>query len=235
MNILALIPARGGSKGIPHKNIQPLAGRPLIAWSIEAALEAQSVSRVIVSTDDEKIAQTACHYGGEVPFLRPAELAGDAILTIDVVLHTLGWLVENRQTIPDYMLVLQPTSPLRTSEDIEAAIRLGLSKNAAAVVSVCEANPHPYLCKRILEDGTLQDFVSAERQYLRRQDMPDAYALNGAIYLNRTENLLAEKTLHPRHALAYVMPVERSLDIDTGWDMHLADLILRDIYNVHED
>jgi len=228
MNVLALITARGGSKSIPKKNIAPLAGKPLIAWTIEAALQSRGLNRVIVSTDDKEIAQVGRDWGAEVPFMRPAELAQDDSPHIAVLEHAIRWLKAHDAACPHYIMTLQPTSPLRTAEDIDGAIQIAEARDAIAVVSVCETEHHPYLSKRILEDGTLADFVSSDIAYLCRQALPPAYALNGAIYLNRCESLLRDKTFLPQGAYGYIMPHERSLDIDSLWDFYLADLILRD-------
>lgn len=227
-SIIGLIPARGGSKSIPRKNIKLLAGKPLIAWTIEAALQSHRLSRVIVSTDDAEIAQVARECGAETPFLRPSELANDDSSSISVVLHAIHWLEEREGFLPDYVLLLQPTSPFRSVQDICAAIELAEDRKAIAVIGVSEAERHPYLCKRILDDGTLADFVTSDLAYLRRQDLPPAYALNGAVYLNRRESLLRDHSFHPSGALAYVMPIERSLEIDTPWDWRVAELILQD-------
>ncbi|HET9913914.1 MAG TPA: acylneuraminate cytidylyltransferase family protein, partial [Anaerolineales bacterium] len=146
MTIIGLIPARGGSKTIPHKNIKPLVGKPLIAWTIEAAKKCRALSRVIVSTDDAQIAEVAQQWGAEVPFLRPAELAGDATSSLAVVLHLIQWLKKHDGAVPEYILLLQPTSPFRTTEDLDAAIELAETRKVNAVVSVCETDAHPFLC-----------------------------------------------------------------------------------------
>ena len=129
-SIVCIITARGGSKSIPRKNVLPLGGKPVIAWSIEAALQSPSVSRVIVSTDDEEIAEVSREWGAEVPFMRPAELAGDDTPHLAVMLHAIRWLESDQGTLPEFILLLQPTSPLRTSEDIEAAVRIAVEQNA---------------------------------------------------------------------------------------------------------
>ena len=229
-DIIGLITARGGSKGIPGKNIKLLAGKPMIAWTIQAALESRRLSRVIMSTDDPEIARIARDWGAEVPFMRPSGLAQDDTSHITVVEHTIHWLEEHENAKPNYIMLLQPTSPLRSSEDIQDSIVIALKHDAVAVVSVIETQHHPYLTKRILEDGTLTDFVSTDISYLRRQALPQAYALNGAIYLNRTESLLRDHTFLPKGTFPYVMPQERSLDMDSLWDFHLVELILRDKY-----
>lgn len=228
--VIGLVTARGGSKSIPRKNIKLLADKPLIAWTIEAALQSRELSRVIVSTDDQEIAQVARQWGAQVPFMRPPELAQDDSPHIAVVKHAIHWLATHKRMHPDYIMTLQPTSPLRTAEDIDAAIQLAETRAAIAVVSVCETEHHPYLSKRILQDDTLADFVSTDIAYLRRQALPPAYALNGAVFLNRRESLLHDRVFLPKGAYAYIMPPERSLDIDTPWDFYLADLILRDKY-----
>ena len=225
---LGLITARGGSKGLARKNVLPVAGKPLIAWSIGAALKGHGLSRVIVTTDDEEIAQVARAWGAEVPFVRPPKLARDDSDHVSVVEHAIHWLEAHDNARPDYVMLLQPTSPLRTAEDIEGVIQIAHARGAIAVVSVCETRSHPCLAKRILEDGTLSDFVTSDIAYLQRQVLPPAYALNGAIYLNRSEAFLRQRTFLPPGTHAYVMPPERSLDVDSAWDLHLADLILRD-------
>jgi len=234
-DILGLVTARGGSKGIPRKNIVPLTGRPLIAWTIEAARLAQSVKRVIVSTDDPEIAAVAQAWGAEVPFMRPAELARDDSPHMDVVVHAIEWLMSNENWYPDYVLLLQPTSPLRMAEDIDAAVTLALQRDADGVVSVSEAPSHPYLIKRITEEGCLVNFLAKPEGYLPRQSFPPAYFVNGAIYLGRREVLLQKRTWYTQRTYAYVMPPERSLDIDTPWDLYLADLVLRDKHGISTD
>lgn len=228
MEILGLITARGGSKSIPEKNVKLLAGKPLIVWTIEVALQCQDLTRVIVSTDDEHIARLARQWGAEVPFIRPVELAGDTSSHISVVSHAIQWMEKKEGYCPEYIMLLQPTSPFRTVEDLRQSINFAKEHHAVAVVSVCVAKNHPLLCKRISEDGRLADFVSTGINYLQRQVLPPAYALNGAIYLNQCVSLLRDQTFVPQGALAYVMPGERSLDIDTEWDWHLAELIMKD-------
>jgi len=228
MAVVGLVTARGGSKEIPRKNLAPVGGKPLLAWTIEAGLGSRQLERVIVSTDDEEIARVARGCGAEVPFMRPQELARDDSPHIDVVRHAIQWLAAHGPSEPEYVLTLQPTSPLRTTEDIDAAIAIAHNRNATAVVSVCQAEPHPFLAKRILGDGTLEDLWPTDGGYLRRQVLPPVYTLNGAIYLNRSTSLLEEGTFLPKGTVAYVMPSERSLDINTAWDFRLANLILKE-------
>ena len=225
--VLGLITARGGSKGVPRKNLCPVGGRLLIDWTIDAALKAGRLDRVVVSTDDPEIAQAARNAGGDTPFLRPAELARDETPHIDVVLHALDWLSERGDEY-EYVVLLQPTSPLRTAADIDDAVDLAVRRDADAVVSVVETHDHPYLTRRMTEDGTLAEFVHCDIAYPRRQDLPAAYALNGAVFVNRRETLMGSGSFCPPGALAYVMPPERSLQIDTLWDLRLVGLVLDD-------
>ena len=223
-----MITARGGSKGLPRKNVLPLAGRPLIAWSIRAAQEAACRPRVVVSTDDDEIANTALAHGAEVPFLRPAHLAQDDSPHIDVILHAVHWLEHQQGYRPTWVLLLQPTSPLRLAQDIDQSLALARAQGANSVVSVQEAPCHPYLAQTIDGQGRLRPFLPPPPGYLRRQDLPPAYAFNGAIYLVSRQMLLDQQALWDQDTLALVMPPERSLDVDSAWDLHLAELILTD-------
>jgi len=213
---------------VPRKNIRQLASKPLIAWTIETALSSQCLDRVIVSTEDYRIAEVARTFGAEVPFMRPLELSQDNSPGIDAVLHAIHWLADHEDYRPEYVMLLQPTSPLLSPEDIQKAIQIIQDKQADSVVSVTTAHQHPYWMKTISQDGRLVDFLSMERSYVRRQDLPTAYALNGAIYIARRGVLLERSSFYGDNTLAYVMPPERSLDIDTPWDFHLAELILKD-------
>jgi len=228
MNILALIPARGGSKGIPRKNLAQLCGRPLITWTIAAARSASCITRIVVSTDDGEVSRVARENGAEAPFLRPAELATDTTPGIEPVIHAVEWLDANERYQPDLVMLLQPTSPLRTSADIQASVELFNKSGADAVVSVTEAEHHPYWMKRFGPGGRLEDFVRLGEVPARRQDLPPAYALNGAIYLIKREVLLSGRTLFPADTAGYVMPRERSLDIDSLLDLRVAGLLLQD-------
>lgn len=228
LSVIALITARGGSKAVPRKNVAPIGGKPLIAWTIEAALESKSVKRVVVSTDDEEIAQISRQWGAEVPFMRPAALAQDDSPHMPVVMHAHEWLEAREPKGFDQLLLLQPTSPLRNAEDIDNAVELSRKKNAESVVSVSEATSHPFLTKRVTEDGRIEDFIPPPPGYLARQKLPTVYAVNGALYLIRRDLLAEQKSFYTDRTYAYVMPVERSLDIDTAWDLHLGNLILSD-------
>jgi CMP-N,N'-diacetyllegionaminic acid synthase len=229
--ILALIPARGGSKGLPRKNILPFLGKPLIAWTIEQALASTYLDRVIVSTDDDEIADISKSYGAEVPFIRPKELATDDAKAIDVFLHALNWLSMNNDHF-DLVMILQPTSPLRISDDIDASIKLFFSKEAQAVVSVCEADYHPYWSNILPKDGCMKDFIRPEILHKNRQELPTFYRLNGAIYLAYCDYLKNKKSFHGEKTYAYLMPVGRSIDIDTDVDFKLAEILKKDMNTV---
>ncbi len=224
-DVLAIVPARGGSRGIVDKNLAEVAGVPLIAHTIGAAQRAASVSRLIVSTDSPAIAAVARAHGVQVPFVRPAELADDRTPTIPVLIHALDWLAEAEGYTPDLLVLLQPTSPLRTADDIDAAVAL-IAREADAVVSVCPARTHPALTRRVSDDGRLQPYLEAVAPPDRRQDAPRAYEINGAIYVIRPDVLRARQTWYTDHTLAYVMPVERSLDIDEPFDLELLRALL---------
>lgn len=224
-NVLAIIGARAGSKGVPGKNTIDVAGAPLIAWSIRACQGASCIARTIVSTDSEEIAGVSRTHGAEVPFLRPEELARDETPAAPFVLHALAWLKDHDAYVPEYFVLIQPTSPLRTSEDIDGALGVANEKSADAVVSVTPVTRHPFWTKGISDDGRLVDFFPDVVKE-RRQLLPPAYALNGAIYLARTEVFLREKTWYTPRTFAWVMPNERSLDVDTPWDLELVRLVL---------
>ena len=222
MNRLLLIPARGGSKGLPGKNLLPLGGMPLLAWTVKAAL-ASSAGRVVVTTDSEEIAAAARQAGAEVPFLRPAELAADHTRSIDVALHAIDWCEKNNQALPEVCVLLQPTSPFRDAADIRAGVKLLEESEAPAVISVREARTHPWMSRKIGPGGVLEYFVEGSSRASRRQDFPQAFEINGAFYAIRTKFLRSEKTFQPAGTLAYVMPPERSLDIDNAADLHQAE------------
>ena len=230
--VVGIITARGGSRSVPKKNIALVGGKPLIAWTIEAALQSRALDYVMVSTDDDEIADVSRRYGVDVPFKRPAELARDDSPHVGVVTHAVSWLASQQSWTPEYAMLLQPTSPLRTTEDIQAAVDLALAKQADSVVSVCAARHHPSLAMQIAPEGTLADFRGGVPQHLdrRRQELPPAYALNGAIFLTRRRILLDQHTFYPARTFAYVMPPERSLDIDDRWDLHMAHVMLEHRY-----
>jgi CMP-N,N'-diacetyllegionaminic acid synthase len=230
LNILGLIPARGGSKGISRKNLALLAGEPLIAHTIKAALAAHTLSRVLVSTDDEEIAATARLYGAEVPFLRPAELAADTAPALMVMRHAVQWLVEQEDWSCDVVVYLQPTSPLRKAQHIDAAVELLLAGKADTVVSVVEVphNMNPLSVMR-LNGKELKPFLPQEGQPLRRQDKPRLLARNGPSVLALTrQGLMENNELYTGRTLPLVMTPQESVDIDDTWDLDLAQWIMEE-------
>ena len=227
-NILGLIPARGGSKGLPRKNIKPLVGKPLIAWTIEQALVSKYLDRVVVSTDDKEIAEISKKYGADIPFVRPKELAEDNTKGIDVVLHAIEWLSENdKQKQYDLIILLQPTSPLRAKEDIDKAIEFLFLKEAKAVVSVCEVDHHPLWSNTLPEDGCMKIFIRKEIMNKNRQELPVFYRLNGAIYLAYCDYLRKQRSFFGEKTFAYIMSKERSIDIDYEVDLKLAQILMK--------
>ncbi len=222
MKAFALIPARGGSKEIPRKNIKLIAGKPLIVWTIEAALRSRLLDAVIVSTDDLEIADIARRAGAKVPFLRPPELAQDQTPGIASVLHAIDQLPQY-----DSVLMLQPTSPLRTTEDIDGCLGFATQKNALSMVSVTEAATHPSWVYHLNSDTTLVRFIEAG-PIARRQDLPPAFALNGAMYFAQVKWLRLNASLIGAETMAYVMPKEHSVDLDTPLDWKFAELLLKE-------
>jgi len=228
--ILGLITARAGSKGITNKNKRNLAGKPLIVWTMEAAKESNAFSDIVLSTDDEDIVQIAKDNDVKVPFIRPKELAMDNSSHIDVIIHALNWLQKYDNFKPDIVVLLQPTSPLRNAYDIQESISIAVNKNADAVISLCECSAHPYLIKKISNQGKVESFYKTPNGYLPRQSFPLAYYINGAIFLAHTDILLEKKTWYTSKTYPYIMPEERSLDINTPRDLYLAELILKNQY-----
>lgn len=229
--ILGLIPARGGSKGIPRKNIRPLAGRPLIRYTCDAAGESRRLSHTIVSTDDPAIADEAVAGGIEAPFLRPAELAGDATPSRDVIRHALGWWREHRTPQPGIVVLLQPTAPLRTADDVDAAIDLLLADpRADAAVSVTELPLHDHPAWQLVvgDDGALRLYDGGPLSGIvtRRQDLAPTYTRNGAVYAFRRSTFEATGGFYGERCLACVMPAERSVNLDTLDDWAAAERLL---------
>jgi len=221
--VLAIIPARGGSKRLPHKNILDLNGKPLIAWTIETAKKSKFIDKLIVSTDDDKIAEISKKYGAEVPFIRPENLSSDTTTSVDVILHTINFYNEKKIQF-DYVLLLQPTSPLRTNEDINNAFNL-LNDKTKAVVSVCETEHSPLWSNTLPADLSMKDFIKPEIRNMRSQDLPKYYRLNGAVYLADIEYFIYYKGFLGDETKALIMLQEKSIDIDSEVDFVLAGLL----------
>lgn len=211
--VLAVVTARGGSKGIPRKNLREAGGRPLLAWSIAAGQASRYVDRLILSSEDHEIIAAALRLGCDVPFVRPPELAADDTPSVEPVLHAL-------EDLPgyDYVVLLQPTSPLRTSEDIDRCLELCEEQGAPACVSVHHSRENPCWTFRIGPNGRMSPVVSNANHGGRRQDFPDFFVLNGAVYVARPDWLKRTLSFVADGTIAYVMPEERSLDIDEEED-----------------
>ena len=221
--ILALIPARGGSKGIKDKNIFPLCGKPLIAYSIEKAKKSKFIDMVLVSTDSEKIASIAKEFGASVPFLRPAKFAQDTSKSIDVIIHTIEEL-KKINVFFDILILLQPTSPLRTAEDIDEAIKTFEDNNEQPLVSISEVNDNPILIRTLDNSGRLNKLLEINSD-IRRQDMKKYYRVNGSIYINRIPDLNEYSSLND-NIIPYIVPTNHSIDIDEMKDLVLAEYYL---------
>lgn len=227
--ILAIIPARGGSKRLPGKNIKPLAGKPLIQWSIEAANSSLYLDKVMVSTDCADIANIAKNCSADVPYVRSAELSDDTATSLDVMLDVLRYY-EKEQHHYDLVLLLQPTSPLRTTEDINKAIEYFEKKEAFGVISVTECEHSPLWCNILPESNAFDNFIQMDNT-VRSQELPTYHRLNGAIYLLDVNYLMTEKRLLPMtNSFAFIMDNYNSIDIDTQLDFAIAETLLLNHY-----
>lgn len=213
--ILAVIPARGGSKRLPGKNIMILGNKPLIAWTIEAAQKSGSIDRIILSSDDQEIISVAKEYGCEVPFVRPSYLASDGATSEDVLEHAITAIDQEY----DYVVLLQPTSPFRTTGDIDTAVRMCIDNQAPSVESLIKVSENPEWMFCLNEDGTMtnacKEVIDSEK-----------YILNGAVYVIKTELFMKNKKIRYPESLSYIMPKERSVDIDTRDDFEYAEFLL---------
>ncbi|MCZ2207371.1 acylneuraminate cytidylyltransferase family protein [Cylindrospermopsis raciborskii] len=220
--VLAIIPARGGSKSVKRKNIRHLGKKPLIAWTIEAAKESFYIDKLILSSEDEEIIRVAKDWGCEVPFQRPMELAEDDTPGIAPVIHAI-------EVLPgyDYVVLLQPTSPLRQVVDIDGCIEKCVFSSAEACVSVTEVGESPYWMYTITKNGLIDQLIKTDKSFVRRQDLPQVYKLNGAVYVAQCDWLRRNKTFVSGETIAYIMPFHRSLDIDSELDMEMAELIIK--------
>ena len=220
--ILAIITARGGSKRLPNKNILNLNGKPLISWTINEAKKSKYIDKLIVSTDDLKIAKISKEYGVEIPFLRPTKLASDTSNSLDVIKHSIEFF--NNQF--DYVLLLQPTSPLRTVIDIDKAIEK-LNTDTKAIVSVCETEHSPLWSNILPTNLNMKEFLNDEGKNKRSQDLPVYYRINGAIYISEIDYLYKNNSFLGNQTKAFIMNKEDSIDIDTNIDFLLAELLLK--------
>jgi CMP-N,N'-diacetyllegionaminic acid synthase len=220
-SLLAVIPARGGSKGLARKNIFQINGRPLISWAIEAARSSEAIDHFILSSDDEEIMGIAADWGCDVPFRRPADISCDMSSSVDVLIHAVSQFPQYK-----YVVLLQPTSPLRSAKDIDDAFALMIQAEAPSCVSVCATSESPYLMHKMDNNGFLEEFLKPPQEYLRRQDLPTAYILNGAIYIARVDWLIEKRLLVNSETVGYIMPKRRSIDIDNSEDVEQFRLML---------
>ena len=216
MKVIAIIPARGGSKGIPRKNLVNFSGKPLMQWSIDAALKSTYITDVVVSSDDDEILNVAQANKGVLAIKRPIELAQDNSKTAPVLTHVLESLKEVKY---DYLILLQPTSPLRTAEDIDLAFEKLLNSEATSLISVCELEHHPYKSFKLDEKGYLQGIINNDYPFYPRQSLPKTYRANGAIYIIKVNDFIKDETLFTNKATHFEMSIESSLDIDTIKDL----------------
>lgn len=229
--VLSIIPARGGSKGLPGKNILPLAGKPLLAWSILAAKKSKYIDKCIISTDDKEIAKVANSYDCEVPFLRPSELALDETSSFEVVEHAIQFYKRNNCEF-DYIILLEPTSPLRNSKDIDDALERLVSnyKIADSIVGVSKVEEsHPVFDVRINRNGLISPYASKSFNSFRRQDIEPLFFFEGSLYISKTKTLLNEKNFYHERTLPFIIPKWKSIEIDEMLDMVIAEAIIKNI------
>ena len=223
--VVCVIPARGGSKGLPGKNIKMFCGKPLIAHTIEQARQSKYIDRIIVSTDAEEIAKISLEHGAEVPFIRPMELAGDSSSTVDVLLHAINWLEKVDQYGFDILLLLHTTTPLRSVEDIDKCVVLLVDKKADNVFSVAEAHRNPYFNMVEINQNGYAALVK-QGNFTTRQEAPWVYDMNSSIYVWWKELLKEKKKIFLDKTKIYVMPKERSIDIDDNIDFKIAEIMM---------
>lgn len=225
MKVLAIIPARGGSKGIRKKNIRNLAGKPLIAYAILSAKKSKFIDKIIVSTDNKEISRISISYGADVPFLRPKHLAQDTSSTLDVVKHALRFLEDNQSYAPDMIVVLQPTSPLRTTKIIDSSISLLKNSNATSVITVSKIKKHPY-SSFWLKKGMLKPFKSNFTTYNQRQKYTDLYYPTGDVYVFWNKTLKKYDSIYGHRIKALIIADENTTDIDTPFDLFVSEMLM---------
>jgi len=227
--ILAVITARKGSKRLVGKNMLDLGGKPLVTWTIEEAIKSRYIDNIIISTDAEEIIKLAEKFNRiNVPFVRSNELSSDKSTSVDVILDALNFY-KTRGINYDFVMMLQPTSPLRTSEDIDKSIE-ELSSKTKSVVSVCETDHSPLWSNKLPKNKSMKNFLSNEIKNLRSQDLPKFFRLNGAIYIAEVNYLIREKGFLGDNTKAYIMPAERSVDIDSKIDLELCKVLIKQSY-----
>ncbi len=223
--IIGIIPARGGSKGIPRKNIIRIAGKPLIAWTIESAQKSRFLSRIIVSSDDSEILFVAKKYNAEI-IKRPKKYATDRISIEATIIHALDYLKRKEKYIPDIIIILQPTSPLRTSDDIDKAIKFFIKNKAGAMISIMEGD-NKYLKSFFMEKWILRGIVNNKFPFTNRQALPKIYMPNGALYIIREKEFRKNKGLFSKRTFGFIMDKERSIDLDNSEDVPAIETFLK--------
>lgn len=223
MAVVAMINARGGSVGVPRKNIRPLMGKPLIGYSIDVARKTRAIDRVIVSTEDEEIAEVAKSLGAEVPFMRPKELATSHAVQLDTIRYNIEKLEESGERV-DIVVLLQPTAPLRKVEDVEGCLDLLIEKNADTCITVTDVGSrHPTGIYRKHQDGTLEPFVKADARGFNRQDLEQIYWRTGSVYVMRRDVIINQNAIYGEKVVGFEVPDERSFNIDTMFDWQLIE------------
>jgi CMP-N,N'-diacetyllegionaminic acid synthase len=225
--MIAIIPAREGSKGLPGKNLRNFAGIPLICYTIKAAIEAKTISRVIVSTDDQNIAAVARECGAEVPFIRPKNLAKDDSMVMDSYFYTIDRLSKEMQSPINSFVALLPTVPLRLAKDIDCAVKIFNKKQSDSVISVTKAPVPVYWHRKINKEGILSDYMPKFNAVVNRQELEETYVPNGAIYVFKTEKLRTTRQYYTDNTYPYIMPRERSADIDDLLDFEWAEFLIK--------
>lgn len=223
MKVIAIIPARSGSKGIPNKNVKIVGGKPLICWSIEAAINSKFIDKIVVSSDGDDILETSSQYEEVILLKRPDELAQDHTPTSPVVLHAINTLGIDENSF-DYLVLLQPTSPLRTATDIDLAFEAIFTSKANCLISVAEPEHHPLKSFKTNEKGFIEGLVNNEFPFMPRQKLPKVYQPNGAIYIIKIKEFLSRETFFTDKTIPFEMSVNKSIDVDT----------IQDIYNIEQ-
>lgn len=227
--ILALITARGGSKGLPRKNLLPLLGKPLVAWTVEQGCRCPIIDRVIVSTDDQEIAEVARRAGADVPFMRPAELAQDQSTSLDVVIHALDWCAAKRDLF-DYLVLLEPTSPLRRHGDLQQALEMLIEREAEAeaIVSLGEIHLENPFVMKVIQNGLLAPLFAGEKAITQRQQYPKAYFPYGVIYASKVSSIRNNRTFYPERTLPFPIARWQNYEIDDRLDFLCVEAVMKD-------
>ena len=224
-SVLGLIMARGGSKGLPRKNLRQVGGKPMIAWTVEAGKHSQCIDRLILSSEDDEIIDTARQFECEIPFVRPKNLATDESSPLEVIRHTIESLPEKY----DYLVLLQPTSPLRIASDIDRCVELCYQKKAPACVTITESEKTPYWMYELQEGHRMHPVMSGTERVVRRQDLPKTYTLNGAVFVARFDWIINQNDFLGPDTIGCEMPRVRSIDIDSETDLIVANALLKEM------